>query len=184
MTDARQIRRNRLLLVGLFAMVLVPLFAAYVLYQSSRASAPWATTNKGMLMDPIVSVAGLGLTSNDAAVSMNSSGNWWLVTVADGGCDNECDRALYQLRQLHVLLGRDATRVKRALVELGIAEVDAAALQAYPPLAAFVGPDHALASGVYIVDPLGNVVLRYPYADAGKPVLEDLKQLLKVSHIG
>jgi len=184
MTDAAQIRRNRLMLIGLFAMVLVPLLAAYLLYQSSRASAPWATTNKGVLMDPIVSVGGLGLTAIDSAVSMNSSGNWWLVTVADGACENDCERALHQLRQLHVLLGRDATRVKRALVELGIAEVDAALLQAYPPLAGFVGPDHALTSGVYIVDPLGNVVLRYRFADAGKPVLEDLKQLLKVSHIG
>jgi cytochrome oxidase Cu insertion factor (SCO1/SenC/PrrC family) len=41
-----------------------------------------------------------------------------------------------------------------------------------------------LRNGVYIVDPLGNVVLRYSYTDAGKPVLEDIKKLLKVSHIG
>jgi cytochrome oxidase Cu insertion factor (SCO1/SenC/PrrC family) len=172
------------MLVGLFAMVLVPLFAAYLLYQSSRSSVPWATTNKGTLMNPIVSVADLGLTGNDSAVSMSASGNWWLVTVADGVCDNECQRALHQLRQLHVLLGRDASRVKRALVELGATEADASLLQAYPEMGGFVGPVHVLSAGVYIIDPLGNVVLRYPYADAGKPVLEDLKQLLKVSHIG
>jgi cytochrome oxidase Cu insertion factor (SCO1/SenC/PrrC family) len=165
-------------------MVLVPLFAAYVLYQSSRSSVPWATTNNGALMNPIVSVADLGLTANDSAVSLNASGSWWLVTVADATCDDDCQLALHQLRQLHVLLGRDASRVKRALVELGATQPDASLLQAYPELGAFVGPVHALTAGIYIVDPLGNVVLRYPYADAGKPVLEDLKQLLKVSHIG
>lgn len=184
MTDARRTRRNRVMLVGLFAIVFVPLFAAYVLYQNTRSSTPWATTNKGALLDPIVAVADLGLTSNDSAVSMRQSGNWWLVTVADGACDGDCQQALHQLRQLHVLLGRDASRVKRALVELGAPQQEIALLQEYPEISGFGGPIHALAAGVYIVDPLGNVVLRYRYADAGKPVLDDLKQLLKVSHIG
>ena len=115
---------------------------------------------------------------------MNASGSWWLVTVANGACESECQAALHQLRQLHVLLGRDAERVKRALVELGHAGSDASLQHSYPELGRFGGPDDALSPGVYIVDPLGNVVLRYRYGDAGKPVLEDLKQLLKVSHIG
>ncbi|MCZ6712295.1 MAG: hypothetical protein O7B25_18175 [Gammaproteobacteria bacterium] len=38
--------------------------------------------------------------------------------------------------------------------------------------------------GAYVVDPLGNLVLWYPLADAGEPVLDDLKVLLKVSQIG
>lgn len=181
---AQQTRRNRLMLVGLFAMVFVPLVAAFMLYQSSRSSAPWSTTNRGALMNPIVAVADLGLTANDSAASLNASGSWWLVTVADGACDNDCQRALHQLRQLHVLLGRDASRVKRGLVELGATQANASLLQTYAELGGFVGPIHALPAGVYIIDPLGNIVLRYPYADAGKPVLEDLKQLLKVSHIG
>jgi len=165
-------------------MVLVPLFAAYVLYQSSRASAPWATTNKGTLVDPIVSVSDLGLTADENAVSMGASGTWWLVTVSDGVCNGDCQQALHELRQLHVLLGRDASRVKRSLVELGVTQPEASLLQEYPDVTGFAGPVHALVAGVYVVDPLGNVVLRYPYADAGKPVLDDLKQLLKVSHIG
>jgi cytochrome oxidase Cu insertion factor (SCO1/SenC/PrrC family) len=183
-TTAQHTRRNRLMLVGLFAMVLVPLVAAFLLYQSSRSSAPWSTTNRGVLMNPIVAVTDLGLTANDNAVSLNASGNWWLVTVADGACGDDCQHALHQLRQLHVLLGRDASRVKRGLVELGAIQANVSLLQAYAELGGFVGPTHALPDGVYIIDPLGNVVLRYPYADAGKPVLEDLKQLLKVSHIG
>jgi cytochrome oxidase Cu insertion factor (SCO1/SenC/PrrC family) len=183
-TEAQRIRRNRLMLVGLFGMVLVPLLAAYLLYQSSRSTAPWATTNKGALMNPIVSVTDLGLTAGESTVSMSASGTWWLVTVSDGACNGDCQQALHQLRQLHVLLGRDASRVKRALVELGATQPDTSLLQEYAELSGFAGPVHVLVAGVYIVDPLGNVVLRYPYADAGKPVLDDLKQLLKVSHIG
>ena len=42
----------------------------------------------------------------------------------------------------------------------------------------------ALTEGIYIVDPIGNLVLHYPLSDAGKPVLTDLKKLLKLSQIG
>jgi cytochrome oxidase Cu insertion factor (SCO1/SenC/PrrC family) len=180
--DADKIRRNRILLVGLFAIAIVPLLGAFWLYESARNAKPWGTTNRGELLDPIVSVEGLHLTSADGASSMLNSGQWWLVTVSNDGCGAECQHAVHQLRQLHVLLGRDASRVKRSLVELGPAPVDAS-LSQYPELARFSG-ESTLRPGVYIVDPLGNIVLRYDYGDADKPVLQDLKQLLKVSHIG
>jgi cytochrome oxidase Cu insertion factor (SCO1/SenC/PrrC family) len=181
--DTRTVRRNRILLVGLFAITIVPMFGAFWLYQSSRSAAPWATTNRGELLNPIVPVDDLGLASADGVTSMRNSGQWWLVVVTEDGCTSECQTAVHQLRQLHILLGRDATRVKRSLVSLGGHAVDASLAQ-YPELVRFTGETAALRPGVYIVDPLGNVVLRYDYRSADKPVLEDMKQLLKVSHIG
>jgi cytochrome oxidase Cu insertion factor (SCO1/SenC/PrrC family) len=182
-TEARIVRRNRILLVGLFAITIVPMFGAFWLYESSRSAAPWATTNRGELLNPIVPVADLRLASADGASSMHNSGQWWLIVVTEDGCTSDCQNAVHQLRQLHILLGRDATRVKRGLVSLGGATVDASLAQ-YPELVRFTGETAALLPGVYIIDPLGNIVLRYDYHSAGKPVLEDLKQLLKVSHIG
>jgi cytochrome oxidase Cu insertion factor (SCO1/SenC/PrrC family) len=134
-------------------------------------------------MDPIRSVGDLQLIAADGAASMLNSGQWWLVTVADDGCSAECQTAVHQLRQLHILLGRDALRVKRSLVTIGETPPDASLAQ-YPELIRFASRSEVLRPGVYIVDPLGNLVLRYDYQGAGKPVLEDLKQLLKVSHIG
>lgn len=176
--------RNRLTLIGLFALAIVPLFGAYWLYQSTRTSVPWSTTNHGELLTPIRSIAGCGLQSADGAVSMVDSGVWWLVTVSNGTCGEACGHAVHQLRQLHVLLGKDADRIKRALVELGGDGTDAELAERYPQLHWFTGSAGVLRAGIYIVDPHGNLVLYYGYADAGKPVLEDLKKLLKVSHIG
>lgn len=182
-TEVRSIRRNRMLLVGLFAIAIVPLIGAFWLYESSRSGQPWATTNRGELLDPIVSIADLKLHPLAGTESMIDSGHWWLATVARD-CDEVCKDAVLQLRQLHILLARDATRVKRSFIALDGAEPDASLSGAYPELVLFSTSTETLREGVYIVDPLGNVVLRYEFRDAGKPVLDDLKKLLKVSHIG
>jgi cytochrome oxidase Cu insertion factor (SCO1/SenC/PrrC family) len=184
MTEIRSLRRNRMLLVGLFAIAIVPLAGAFWLYQSSRSAEPWATTNHGELLNPIISVSDLNLHAVDGAESMINSGHWWLVAVARDGCADECQHAVHQLRQLHILLARDATRVKRSLVAIDGEPPDASLAKTYPELVLFTGAANVLRAGVYIVDPLGNLVLHYEFNDAGKSVLADLKQLLKVSHIG
>lgn len=184
MTEIHSTRRNRMLLVGIFAIAIVPLAGAFWLYESSRSAQPWATTNHGELLNPIVSVSDLSLRAVDGDESMINSGHWWLVAVARDGCDAECQRAVHQLRQLHILLARDATRVKRSFVAIGSEPPDASLAKTYPELVLFSGAADALRAGIYIVDPLGNLVLHYEFNDAGKSVLADLKQLLKVSHIG
>jgi hypothetical protein len=63
-----------------------------------------------------------------------------------------------------------------------VASSDLTAL--YPDLVFLIGQVEALAPGIYIVDPLGNLVFHYALDAAGKPVLQDLKRLLKVSQIG
>ena len=173
-----------MLLVGLFAIAIVPLLGAFWLYEASRSTVPWATTNQGELLAPIESVSVLHLLQVDGSVSMNKSGHWWLVVVTDDGCTAACQATLHQLHQLHILLGRDASRVKRSLVALGGSAPAPSLASTYPELVWFTGDAGALRPGIYIVDPLGNLVLRYEYGDAGKPVLDDLKRLLKVSHVG
>ena len=183
MNDGATIRRNRIMLLILFAIAILPLLGAYWLYESTRSAKPWGTTNRGELLDPIVSVADLKIAAADGKASM-VSGQWWLVVVESDGCPQECQSAVHQLHQLHILLGRDASRVRRSLVAVGDAPLDESVRKNYPELVLFNAPAGALRPGVYVVDPLGNVVLRYDYRDADKPVLEDMKQLLKVSHIG
>lgn len=183
MSEQATIRRNRLMLIVLFAITFVPLIGAFWLYESSRTAQPWGTTNHGELLNPIVTVADLKIIAADGTESM-ADGKWWLVVVEAQGCPPECRSAVHELHQVHVLLGRDAPRVRRAVITLGDASVDRSIQRDYPEVVAFKAPASALRPGIYIVDPLGNVVLRYDYRDADKPVLEDMKKLLKVSHIG
>ena len=155
-TEANQIRRNRILLVGLFAIAIVPLLGAFWLYESvaqleavgddeSRRAARSDRYGRASASCP--------LPTARRRCSTADSGGW--STVSNDGCGADCQDAVHQLRQLHILLGRDASRVKRSLIELGAAPVDAS-LSQYPEARAVQRRIATLRPGVYIVDPLGN----------------------------
>ena len=80
-----------------------------------------------------------------------------------GVCDAACDQSLEPLRRVHDALGKEADRVQ--VVGLGSDEI-------------------SLEPGIWIVDPLGNLVMRYSLEAELKGLLADLKKLLKVSRIG
>lgn len=173
---------SRLQLVLIVAVALTSLGGAYLLFYLARDGGLWSTTNRGEFVDPPVNAADLDLRTGSGA-SFDTGGTWWLWVVPAGPCGDPCRRALHQLRQLHVLLKEDAARVRRALVS-GSGEVDPALMETYPRLQVLSGNLGLLARGIYVIDPLGNLVFHYPLEDAGEPVLDDLERLLKVSQIG
>jgi hypothetical protein len=51
-------------------------------------------------------------------------------------------------------------------------------------LAAFPGTADAVAGRLYLVDPLGNLVLSYSATAPDEALLADVRKLLRLSHIG
>ena len=182
MSTASHSRTARAQLVTIVVIALLSLGGAYLLFYLAREDGLWGTTNKGAFVDPPVNVSELAVRT-DAGADFETGGRWWLWVVPQGPCASACQHALHQLRQLHVLLHRDASRVRRGLVTAS-GEADAAAVEPYPQLEVLSGNLGVLDRGIYVVDPLGNLVFHYPMEDAGEPVLDDLKRLLKVSQIG
>jgi len=180
--QATQRRKNRIQLITILSIAVLSLGGSYGLFHLVREGEVWGTTNNGEFVTPPTTVRSLDIR-NQQNQPVTEGGTWWLWVVSSGSCESECDRALHQLRQLHALLNKDANRVRRALVQNGMPESPLFA-ERYPKLTFLSGRIQDLGPGVYIVDPIGNLVFRYPFADAGKPVLEDLKKLLKVSQIG
>ena len=170
----------------LVAVFFAPLALAFLLYYGSGGWRPAGSTNRGELISP-------------ARPLPNASawhGKWTLVYVGDGRCDGRCRAALILTRQTRLALNADMTRVRRIFLatgnccdrtyleaehpDLGVEQVDNDAGAAL--LAAF--PD-AGSGSIYIVDPLGNLMMRHaPSAGLSKDLLEDLRKLLKLSHIG
>jgi hypothetical protein len=173
---------SRTQLVLIVVIALMSIGGAYLLFVIGSDGELWGTSNKGTFVDPPMQVAELGVRFEDGA-RFETGGIWWLWVVPRGPCDATCRQAVHQVRQVHVLLNRESNRVRRALVAAP-QSTDAALLDRYPRLELLSGNLAQLQRGVYVVDPIGNLVLHYSLNDAGEPVLDDLKRLLKASQIG
>jgi cytochrome oxidase Cu insertion factor (SCO1/SenC/PrrC family) len=124
---------------------------------------------------------------------VDTRGRWLLVRVGSGRCDEACVKQLFFLRQVRLMQGREMDRVhrlwllsdpvkpERSLVE---AYAGMVVLQEAPTLlGAFSGAGDP-AGSIYVVDPEGRVMLRFPPGADPMKAAKDLARLLKVSHIG
>ncbi len=175
-------------MVALFGIALGPILLAWALYAIVSGNQPWASTNNGELLDPPLLVRTLMFADEDDEHGDGLSANWWLLIVDEDDCrSRDCAESMFLLRQLHVLLNRDASRVRRGLASTPVlpdADRRSALQDEYPRLHLFGIRAGALRAGVYIADPRGNLILYYRHDQVGEPVLEDLRRLLQASRIG
>jgi len=178
--------RKSLLLIA--AIAFVPMLVAYGVFFFAPEIIPQTTTNRGELVSP----------PKDVSEHVPTSDGWRLITLVQSSCDAACAELIYQVRQIHIALGKNSDRVSRTLVTPSpLDSIKSAELQvAYPNLEIRTDPQlarllPASKAGanpngfvVYVVDPLGQVVMAYDTERVGKPLLLDLKHLLKVSSIG
>lgn len=184
----------RLKLIGVFLIFLLPLAGAYALYYGFSYGS--AGTNGGELVSPAEPLA--DITLRDAQGQREPSGKileqaWTILQVAPTDCGQECRQSLDETRQIRALLHRRAARVQRVLLT-GAESMPT--FEAQPDLAvyqsdgldAWIETFERAGAGapgvVYLVDPLGNWMLYYPPDGDGEALFEDIKHLLKLSHIG
>ncbi|HHW2744302.1 hypothetical protein ACIUXL_18375 [Pseudomonas aeruginosa] len=178
--------RGRLQLLAIIGLVVVPMLLASAMYKWNFW-VPQGRSYSGALI-------GNGQTPADLGVQGRSQGEQWqLLVTAPGTCGEDCQQLVYLARQVNIALGREASRAGHALAASGELPADFANLvrQDYPRLQRY-GLDPALydkAGGgerplLWVVDPHGNLVLRYDAKANGKKLLKDVQLLLKLSHIG
>lgn len=180
MANPKIAKQNRSqVIIMLIALPLICAFGVYSLIFLAQRDALFQTTNQGKFVDPPALARHLGL-SDALGVPVDGSGRWWLWLVR-AQCDAACAATLAGLQRLHGQLGPNAGRVRRALVsadERGFQRLGGQ----FPDLLRFVSNgERRLEEGVYIVDPMGSVVLRYPPDTEPAPVQHDLTRMLKVS---
>jgi hypothetical protein len=194
MQDPRARGRRTLLILA--AMFFTPVFIAFALYYGD-VWRPAGSASKGALIEPArpLTVAGLRDPDGDAAPEGVLAGKWTLVYIGDGACDEACKRALVFGRQSRLALNNEMTRVQRVFLATGnccdnaylaaehpgLIALDAASPEAQALLAQFPAERE---NSLFIVDPLGNLMMRHDSSQTTKGLLSDLKKLLKLSHIG
>ena len=194
---------NRRPIWTLIVLFFAPLAAAFILYYGVDGWRPAGRTNNGDLVTPPRPLPELALPLAHGGTSDAKllHGKWTLIYVGDGQCDARCREALTLMRQARLALGDDMSRVQRVFVTTGaccdqtylekehaglitLRANDAsgvALLREFP-----ADGDVPVQQGgrIYIADPLGNLMMSYAPAARPKGLLEDLKKLLRLSHIG
>ncbi len=196
--SAADVARGRRTLIGLAALFFVPLAIAFWLYYSGGWR-PAGSTNHGELITPPRPLEDAAFTLADGTTSARAGllrEKWTLVYIGGGRCDEACQRALWVMRQTRLLLAEDMQRVQRVFIATReccnteflakehpgldvVQPLDPAAIEV---VARF--PEQGRATGVFIVDPLGNLMMRFDSSQDPKGLLQDLEKLLKLSHIG
>lgn len=198
-TSSRTEPRGRWQFLLIVALFTVPLLTAVGWYALAPKSAP-APAVHGMLIDPARPLEAFELPAGedepDPFTLDDLRGRWSLVHVIDRACDTVCGERLYFSRQIHTALGRDRQRVQRVVLARSGARTEGLAplLPEHPRLRVLSMaeerplrrqlPDDLDAGTVLLIDPLGNLMLRFGPGVEPDGILEDLEKLLKLSQVG
>ncbi|QWF70411.1 hypothetical protein KEF85_13870 [Methylomonas paludis] len=195
-----QLKKNRILIIVIFAMSIIPFLIAW--YLAKNPAALRLGASNGDLITPPLPIAISEFSGYDpfSAEKINElQGHWVLVNlVPNNQCGPVCEDALYKSRQLSLMLGKDIPRIRRAaivmaknaqpvfsadwqtdgrLLKVEISSELSAKLQA-------IAGQSITEGMLFIMDPLGNLMMKYPVGYDPYKVRNDLSKLLKISQIG
>jgi hypothetical protein len=207
--QAAQTARGRWKLLAVLAVCAAPLIASYFMYYVVKPKG--GVTNYGTLIDPrlypIPAMASTTLDGKPAGLD-NYKGKWIMLKVGPSTCLQDCQDQLFAMRQLRTMQGKEMERIERVWLITDQEPLDTVLLrvndgtrmlrapadvvakwlpleEAKPGAAQDQASDH-----VYLIDPLGNLMMRFPKGAVSsdtvqvKKVQKDLYKLLKASAIG
>ncbi|WP_341476991.1 cytochrome C oxidase subunit I [Solimicrobium silvestre] len=192
----QQIHRGRWKLYLVIAICASPLFFSYLTYYVIK---PTGRTNYGTLLDPRLypmpkldsQLQGSGAQELDAY-----KGKWIMLQVSASDCQAACKKSLLNMRQLRLMQGKDMDRIERVLVITDqnpmetsllreydgthVLRADAKNVEAWLP----AEQGSTMQDRLYLIDPLGNLMMRYSVDADPYKIKKDLDKLLKASSIG
>lgn len=184
-------KSNRRKLIGLLILMLSPVVISYALYFSDFRP---KSTHYGDLM-PLVKMTGKGTNVQDNTIlrMRDLHGKWVLLQVDSGSCDEACQRKLYLMRQVRMVQGKEKERIERLwLINDAVKPEDRLFKDFDGTL--FINAEQSEMLGlvetkdtqtkhIYLIDPQGNLMMRFPEGADGTLMGKDLKRLLQVSQV-
>ena len=196
--SAAQSRRGRLTMLAILFACALPVIASYFTYYVIR---PGGRANYATLIEPqrplpaLDTLPAQDMDGHSVPLTM-LKGQWLMIVVAPAACDKRCEDNLFMQRQLREMVGPERERIAKVwLVDSPepIAPALASALAAKPSVALYrveraalarwlePEPGHALEDHLYIVDPLGNWMMRAPARPDPTRLKKDIDRLLRAS---
>ena len=200
------IKKNRMTMVALFVMFIAPVIIAYTAYFNGWFSG--ATKNQGELLtvENVLDIEDFRFDSADGKAITGKEFEtlyWWVMPIDSNQCDAACLKLnVYTLNQTYVGLGKEGKRLKPLLVlptgtksntedfPVAYSEFSNIGVKSLPETASGLNKDLP-ANYIYLVDPLGNIFMRYPLVrdeqlapKTSKDLRTDLLRLFKYSRLG
>lgn len=192
---AQQQRAGRIKMLLVLLVCAAPVIASYLAFFVFK---PAAHSNYGSLIQPMRSLPALDLRTLEGqpVPARSLRGQWLLVAVGPSDCTQACERRLHAQRQLREMLGRERDRLDKLWLVTDDGEVRPAlraAVDAAPEvtvlrypreaLAQWLAPEagRALEDHLYVVDPMGEWMMRFPVDFEPNKVKRDLERLLRAS---
>jgi hypothetical protein len=196
--DKARRRRGRIQFILLAVLFLGPLAAAWIMYFDPGGWRPSGGANHGILVEPPVPLPDVQIAEEGPDGSDGDLRGRWTMLYLDGGqCSDRCRMALDISARTRLALGRRMPRVQRVYIaegpeaapELPDSQADlmvaSASTHDLTDLLAALPEDLPRdGSEILLVDPLGNLMMRFPLDIEPKGMLEDIKKLLRLSRIG
>lgn len=199
---ARPAKGNRWIFVLLMLLFVLPVIFATVLYMTGWR--PSSIGNHGELIQPARKIEAQSLHTLDGkAVDFSGLRNTWVMVVfGSSSCPEACLKSVFEMRQVHAAQAKEIGRVQRVFIATDVDQAEALKIKLvdYPEMGVWTGDSKALSAlfqsfgisagqpaeqqGIYLVDPLGNVMMRYPPGSNPSGMLKDLTRLLKYSWVG
>jgi hypothetical protein len=203
-------RRSGWKLYLLILLCVAPVIGSYLAYY---VFPPAERTNYGMLIEPQRPVPAIAADLVQAPATAPGSegvradsladeglaamrGRWLMLAIDRGECAHACAEKLYFMRQTQASLGRERGRLQRVLLVTDAAPLPQRIREAHPDLVVLrasraaldalfpVEADTSLADHIYLIDPLHNLMMRFPRNPDPGATRKDLQKLLKASRIG
>lgn len=176
-------KKMLLIMAAVCGLPIVLSYLAFYLWQPGR------TMNYGELIEPPQRFAGQLVSADGAPFSIDAlRGKWVLLHADKGACDDNCRQLIYYMRQARTAQGMERERIERVWIITDQSAPDANWLKDYPGMRVVRGaaqlPAPVDASRhIYLLDPLGNLILRYPENPIPKRIIKDLERLMKYSNV-
>jgi len=183
----------------LIAVFVVPLLIAIIMYTYRQHLPAIGSVASGQLIHPAQPIEILQIQMNDGTVFDNQqlTSKWTYLVFQSHSCDLNCEASLFKLRQARIATGRDSNRVQIILVHPHEQSFDIEQQIHNRHLVLKIGglktlqvekqvlqPEQLGAGYIYLIDPNGNLMMKYDHKASSRGLLKDIKKLLKISNIG
>lgn len=185
-----KVLRSRLKLILMALVILSPIVISSYLHRSNFR--PGHTINYGKLLE-IKPLQGEATTlDNKIFRSKQLKGVWSLIMIDSGQCDAYCQEKLYTMRQVRLAQNVDKDKVQRVWLINDDVRPSQEIIDKYKGTRLVLANGRDLlkefpfenrsADHIYVVDPMGNLMMRYPDKPDAQKIVNDLKRLIKLSH--